>query len=122
MNIMNDGRLFTNYNSDGDLTNKIKQKNSIKNNEDYRKFLVHNADLIMKTNKNLYSQQNFEYKINNDPNHIFMNLKPTNKNVPHLYSSHNDNRHPFGYETNPVKEKYLSREHLNSKKLNKYKI
>ena len=117
---MEDGRLFTNYLTNANLESKISQNNNLKSNEEYRKFLMNNASKIMELNKLEQHNQTYKYSPNNDPNHLFMKLKKEN-NIPHLYDSINDVQHVYGYETNQVKESYLSRQQLNSKSFNKYK-
>ncbi len=117
---MEDGRLFTNYLTNSNLETKISQTNNIKNNENYRKFLVNNANQIMETNKLMHKKQSYNYLPNNDPNHLFMKLKKTNNN-PHLYDSIHDMKHVYGYESSDAKQQYLSRQQLNSKTFNKYK-
>lgn len=117
---MEDGRLFTNYLTNANLENKISENNNLKSNEEYRKFLMNNASRIMEINKLNQHNQTYNYRPNNDPNHLFMKLRKEN-NIPHLYDSINDTRHVYGYETNQVKENYLSRQQLNSRTFNKYK-
>ena len=117
---MEDGRLFTNYLPSANLETKISETNNITNNENYRKFLVNNASKIMEINKLVHQNQSYNYLPNNDPNHLFMKLKKTNNN-PHLYDSAQDMNHVYGYESNTVKENYLTRQQLNSKTFNKYK-
>lgn len=117
---MEDGRLFTNYIPEGIVHSKLQQLNNIKNNEDYRRFLVSNASNIMQQNKHNYSTQTNYYVPNNDPNHLLMKLKG-NGNVPKLYDSIHDKNHAYGFENSDLKSLYLSRQQLNSKKVNKYK-
>ena len=117
---MNDGRIYTNFESSGSVVKHLMKKNSISNNEEYRKFMTKNANLIMEKNKINDVYESYKYVPNNDPNHFI--LKPVeDKNHPHLYESIMDQIHPYGYETNPVKSQYLSREMLNAKVYNKYK-
>ena len=117
---MNDGRAYTNFESSSTITQKIMKNNSISNNEEYRRFMTKNASSIMAQNKISNEVQSYKYVPNNDPNHFI--LKPVeDKNHPHLYDSVMDQMHPYGYETNPVKSQYLSRETLNARVHNKYK-
>lgn len=112
--------MFTFYESDSKITEKIMKQNGIQSNEEYRKFLMNNAEKIMKVNNVTYSEQSFAYVPNNDPDHFFMNL-PRTDNIPHLYDSESDIAHKYGYETNIAKSKYLSRHNLNARKTNVYK-
>ena len=47
------GRNLTNYAPSSDMNNILKLKNNIKNNQDYRLFLQHNAVTLMNTSKKL---------------------------------------------------------------------
>jgi len=77
-------------------------KTQPKTNEEYRKYMTHNALNII----NRVSDYN--YGVNNDPNDfVYKEVRP-NK-TPHLYDSVHDKRHPYGYETNAVKNDYLSK-------------
>jgi hypothetical protein len=46
--IMNDGRTFTDYRSSKVVNTMIEKSNNIKSNYDYRQFLIHNTDNIIK--------------------------------------------------------------------------
>jgi hypothetical protein len=48
--VSEDGRAFTDYSPSCVINNKIKGSNNIKNSLDYRKFLQHNAQKLMKVN------------------------------------------------------------------------
>jgi hypothetical protein len=48
--IMNDGRAFTDYRPSGFVNAEIQIGNDIKNNQEYRQFLIQNAAHIMKLN------------------------------------------------------------------------
>ena len=75
-------------------------KSKPKNNEEYRQYLTHNAINIM--NKTSVKS----YVANNDPNG-FVYKEVEHQRIPHLYESVHDTRHPYGYETNAVKNNYL---------------
>ena len=85
--ITSDGRAFTEYITDSNLNEKIKQQNNIKNNEEYRRFLVKNTSFIIQTNyDSMIIQNNTNYynnQISNGP--------------PKIYSSIQDDSKPFGY-------------------------
>ena len=48
--IMNDGRTFTDYRSQTTLNNLIMENNNIKNNFEYKQFLIHNGSEIINLN------------------------------------------------------------------------
>jgi hypothetical protein len=118
--IMSDGRLFTNYKNSSMIDKEMMEKQSFKSNQTYRKFLVDNANNIMNLNKETYMNQNNTYYSNNEPLHV-LNMKQQRHNNPYLFDSIHDKVQPYGYETNIVKEKYLSRQELSAKTVNKYK-
>jgi len=103
--VTSDGRLFTDYITDSNLNEKIKQENHIKTNEEYRRFLVKNTSMIIQTNYDSMinvNDTNYGHQISNGP--------------PKLYSSVQDDSKPVGYEDSIPKQMYLSREQLNDKK------
>ena len=103
--VTSDGRLFTDYITDSNLNEKIKQENHIKTNEEYRRFLVKNTSMIIQTNYDSMvniNDTNYGHQISNGP--------------PKLYSSVQEDSKPFGYEDSTPKQMYLSREQLNDKK------
>ena len=103
--VTSDGRLFTDYITDSNLNEKIKQENHIKTNEEYRRFLVKNTSMIIQTNYDSMinvNDTNYGHQISNGP--------------PKLYSSVQEDSKPFGYEDSIPKQMYLSREQLNDKK------
>ena len=118
---MNDGRMYTNFESNAKSVKKTMEKNYISNNEEYRRFMTKNALKIMKQNQVSQLVESNTYLPINDPNNFVLKPVP-DKNHPHLYDSVMDQMHPYGYETNPVKSQYLTREALNSKAFNRYKM
>ena len=109
---MEDARIFSNYVPNPVLEKKIQMKNGIKDNEAYRRFLVNNAERIRSENQIHSIQEN-----------VPMNFTPRmpGTNTPHVFDSIQDNVFPYGYETNAVKSKYLSRQELATTRINKYK-
>ncbi len=55
---MADGRNFTDYRPECYINNLIRQNNSISNSFQYRMFLTHNADKLMKINRDYTSTKN----------------------------------------------------------------
>lgn len=105
--ILSDGRLFTDYNTDSKMNENLKRTNNIKNNSDYRRFLVQNTNTIMNYNFNNMIMEN------RTPN-------PTGNTPvygsPYLFKGTDDMTIPYGYETSYPKMIYLSRQQLDDKK------
>jgi hypothetical protein len=116
--MMEDKRLFTNYQQDSINEKNIQEK--FKSNSEYRKYLVDNASTLMNINKFSYLKNINHYVSNNDPDHLF-NMKVQRMNNPYLFDNIHDSVQPYGYENNATKSKYLSMEQLASKTVNKYK-
>ena len=110
---MEDGRLFTSYITDSIQNLNVKNSMNIKNNEEYRQYLTHNAQQIMEKNKIHYESQNYKF--------VPLNTNKSKQNVPYLFNGLNDNHKPNGYEYSSTKTAYLSRQKLNDKTFNKYK-
>ena len=119
--IMEDGRFFSEHKQSSILNNDIKVNNNIKNNEQYRHFLVNNANFIMEKNKYYYMDQSYKYNPNNDPDYFLKYKNFNNNNNPYLFDNILDSAQPYGYETNQIKSKYLSQQQLASKTYNSYK-
>lgn len=107
--LMNDSRLFSNYQSFASIDNTIKNKSNIKTNTEYRYYLQKNADNIIKNNqlKACDECSNCPYTKNN-----LLNLEKTNS--PYIFDSILSNDQPYGYENSDLKNIYLSRQQLNS--------
>jgi hypothetical protein len=101
-----DGRMFTDYSTDSTLNERIKKSHDIKNNEQYRTFLVNNTSIVIQSNYETMIKQN---GTNNGNTQQYYG-------PPKLYSDIQDDSKPFGYENTTTKEMYLSREQINDKK------
>jgi hypothetical protein len=107
--LMNDGRPITaSYQPEAVLNNKIIEENGIQSNWQYRQYLTKNATQIMK--------QDFR-EASNDVGYVqrFTDLK--SDSMPYLYKSYDDNTQPLGYQNSDLKELYLSREQLDSRRV-----
>lgn len=102
--IMADGRNFATWQPGAKINKQIRQENNIKSNWEYRKYLVNNADSIIKSNQ-LAACDNCCYCP------AEYNSQPTN-NTPFLFSSCVDNSQPYGYENSDLKNIYLTRQQL----------
>ena len=109
--IISDGRLFTSYQPEAVVNERIQKNANIQSNVDYRKYLQDNAIRIMNFNslESCYTM-GLEQHCNSNENSY-----PSN-NVPYRFKSIFDTSKPgYGYCTSDLKSPYLSREQLNSR-------
>jgi len=104
--LMSDGKTFTLYNPACDLNKKLKQKNGMKNNYEYRQFLIKNGVSLMNRNNISSCNETSECVLQNTTNE-----KSYNK---HLFKSLRDTTKPYGYQDSDLKNLYLERQSLNS--------
>jgi len=115
----NDGRNVVASNQpEADLNNNLIRQANIKSNWEYRRYLTENAVDVMK--------QNFRDSCNDvgyfqrfTPESV-VSLNTSNNNIttpPHLYSSYLDESKPIGDSISDLKNTYLTREQLNSRKV-----
>lgn len=108
--LMSDGRsIVSNAQNVAILNQKLLTENGITNNWKYRQYMIKNANTIMEYN---YRESS------NDTGYI---VPPVKKSLltselvlPYTFDSLHDNTKP--YESSDLKELYLTRERLNSKK------
>ena len=105
--LVEDGRLYTNYNTASELNKRLKQSNNIQDNNSYRAFLTQNAKNIIEQNRREACNQVGICKYGS-------NLRVSN-NGKYLYKSCQDKTQPFGYETSDLKNMYLTRQDLQSR-------
>jgi hypothetical protein len=109
--LMMDGRAITaSYQPESIINESIIHDNNIKSNWEYRKFLTANAKNLMEYNFRESCNDAGYYKRYDD-------IVNKSGNVPYYYQSNNDNSKPFGYSSSDLKDLYLSREQLNSRKV-----
>tara|TARA_Y100000741_G_scaffold111950_1_gene84026 strand:+ start:412 stop:843 length:432 start_codon:yes stop_codon:yes gene_type:complete len=101
--LMEDGNLYTNWNSVSLTNDMLKNKSSQRDNYQYRQWLVSNAESVMKQNQvNAFADSctnnNMFKKVANSSKYIFRNC--------------NDKVTPPGYETSDLKDVYLSKQEL----------
>jgi hypothetical protein len=107
--LMADGRsVISSWNTESVLNDKLCKENNIQTNWEYRKYLTKNAVEIM--------HQNF-METANDTGNMFMSKEPDTPNIPFSYNSLNEQTKPVGYETSDLKEIYLTKEQLYSRKV-----
>ena len=110
--IMTDYHLAANYSSNGVYERNLKNKIGIKTNEDYRSYLMNNANKIIKKNQLNALSENVE---------MTFDVVKDKKQGPYLFYSLQENTIPQGYSTNETKQSYLSRKQLEDLKFNTYK-
>lgn len=108
--IMNDGRNYAGYVPEAIINNEIIKNNSIKTNAQYRQFLTNNANDIIYKNQIEACDQcgNCIKQVQGGINY---------NNSPYLYKSPFDKSEPFGYQESDLKNVYLSRQQLQSRKV-----
>ena len=107
--IISDGRLFTTYQPEAVINERIQNSAKINSNWNYRKYLQQNGLQIMNYN----NQQ--ACNILGLEQHVINSNTPSS-NVPHKFKSVFDTSNPgFGYCNSDLKSPYLSREQLNAR-------
>ena len=107
--LMSDSRIYTNYEAVQKIDENIAKVNSIKSNADYRKYLINNAESLMKLNHVSMCNNVGSSDFNVDYNRRFTHY---NK---YLFKSSDDVTQPFGYENSDLKNAYLSKEQLQNR-------
>ena len=114
--LMSDGRSVVASWQQNTVVNKnIVESNNLKTNWQYRQYLTHNANEILK--------QNFT-EASNDVGYFKRYIEPPIISVqsdlpkqPYVYKSNMDQRTSLGSQDSDLKQLYLSREQLNSRKI-----
>ena len=110
--IMMDGRNFADWQPGSVVNKKLREDAGIRTNNEYRQYMINNADKIIKYNQVQSCDECCSslalYGGYNTPN----SLGSTSTNSPYLYKSCSDNSVPFGYEASDLKNVYLSRQEL----------
>lgn len=106
---MSDGRLWSQWQPDAVVNERIQRKEGIRSNWQYRQFLQNNGQQIMN-----YNSQEACYAIGLDPH--YNTDKTPSSNVPYTFKGTFDTATPgFGYCNSDLKNPYLSREQLNAR-------
>lgn len=108
--IMMDGRNFAEWQPGSVMNKKLREDARITTNNEYRQYLINNADKIIKYNQMQSCDECCSslalYGNYNTQNYL------GSTNSPYLYKSCTDKSVPFGYETSDLKNVYLSRQEL----------
>jgi hypothetical protein len=107
---MADGRsLMSSWQPESTMNNEIIKSNQITSNWEYRKYLTNNGYNIMSSNfKEACNDTGYTYQSE------LNSSTPTERK---LFNSVNDTNQSFGYHDSDLKQLYLSREQLDSRKV-----
>ena len=106
--IMADGRNFATWQPGNVISEKIREEANIKTNWNYRKYLIANADQIIKHNQLSACDDCCSCPAKYGDNQPI-------SNSPFLYKSCSDDTKPFGYENSDLKNMYLADYQLQSR-------
>ena len=107
--LMNDGRIYTNFDTSCKINKTMVDTYGIKSNIQYRQFLVNNGEALMIDNNVRACDQTGRCRFSNP------GYEDMNKYGKYLFRSCRDPVQPYGYETSDLKNMYLSRQALQSK-------
>jgi hypothetical protein len=116
--LMSDGRSITNtWQPESTINADLLKSTGIQSNWQYRNFLIHHAKDIMEYNFRESANDVGYYKRPVDVADIQSNQAFGMNATPHLYNSVTDNSRPKGFVASDLKDIYLSREQLDSRKI-----
>jgi hypothetical protein len=116
--LMSDGRSITNtWQPESTINADLLKSTGIQSNWQYRNFLIHHAKDIMEYNFRESANDVGYYKRPIDVADIQSNQAFGMNYAPHLYNSVTDNSRPKGFVASDLKDIYLSREQLDSRKI-----
>jgi hypothetical protein len=106
--LMKDGRsIVSSWQPEAVLNDRIIQENNIRSNWEYRRYLTKNAKQLIESNAQ---------EAANDTGFTILTSEYL-AGTPYKYSSLEDNRPVLGVEPSDLKQLYLSREQLDSRKI-----
>ena len=104
--IMMDGRNYATWQPGAQVSNDIRKQANIKTNWQYRKYMVQNADAIIKHNQVAACDHccacPARYGVTNE----------SVNSSPYVFQSSSDKSQPFGYENSDLKSLYLTKYEL----------
>ena len=109
--IMKDGRNFANWQPGAVISEQIRKDNNITSNYDYRKYMIENADNIIKLNQ-LEAVGECTGSVGR-----YDTGSAVSTNSPYVFKSVSDNsqHNAYGYEQSDLKNMYLSRAELQAR-------
>lgn len=106
--LMSDERIFTSYDPNNEINERIMEQQNIKSNYDYRMFLTRNGNHIIKKNQyNSCNQCGFCQFGDTTPFSVTAQK--------YLFKGKSDLHRPPGYEDSDLKLEYISREAIQSR-------
>jgi len=107
---MDDGRNYANWQPGAVISERIRQANHITSNYDYRKFMIRNADNIIKTNQLNAVEECCGTSGRFDTGQV-------STNSPYIFKSVADTSQQgtYGYENSDLKNPYLSKAELQAR-------
>jgi len=116
--LMSDGRAVTaSWQPEAILNAQLIESNGIKSNWQYRRYLTNNAKDVRDYNFLEASTDAGYFKRHSDLPSIDSNKTIGIVTPPYLYNSPLDENRPTGYESSDLKDLYLSREQLDSRRI-----
>ena len=103
--IMSDGRNYASWQPGSVLSDQIKKRENITKNWQYRKYMVDNADNIIKQNQ-IEACDQCSVCVNNLNNNISNSL---------VYNNNVSKSTQYGYNNSDLKNLYMSRQNLQSR-------
>jgi len=107
---MHDGRNYASWQSGAAINENLRKKTGIKQNWEYRKYLVDNADSIIRQNQENACDQCSNCKLDVDNSIKY-------PQAPYVYNTQNESSQPYGYENSDLKNLYLSKQSLQSRQV-----
>jgi hypothetical protein len=116
--LMSDGRSITaTWQPESTINADLLKSNDIQSNWQYRRYLTKHATEVMQYNFRESSNDIGYYKRPLDVLDIQTNIVSGMNHTPYKYNSVLDNTTPLGYVSSDLKDTYLTREQLNSRKI-----
>lgn len=104
--LMSDGRHYTTFDPSCKANTELRDSLGIKNNYQYRQWLINNSKSVAKQNKKLAC---------NETSQCIVEAAQVPSQQKYLFKNCADNSRPYGYENSDLKNLYFSRHALQSK-------
>jgi hypothetical protein len=103
---MNDGRHYTTFDPSCKANTELRDSLGIKNNYQYRQWLINNSKSVAKQNKKLAC---------NETSRCIVEAAQVPSQQKYLFKNCADNSRPYGYENSDLKNMYVTRQSLQSR-------
>lgn len=104
--LMNDGRHYTTFDPSCKANTELRDSLGIKNNYQYRQWLINNSKSVAKQNKKLAC---------NETSQCIVEAAQVPPQQKYLFKNCADNSRPYGYENSDLKNMYVTRQSLQSR-------